>query len=48
VKFQLRKLSQGRSTDPGVSPLRALLLQQMATTCRTRQYRRRMALQAKG
>jgi len=48
VKFQLRKLSQGRATDPGVSPLRALLLQQMATTCRTRQYRRRMALQAKG
>jgi len=48
VKFQLRKLSQGRSTDPGVSPLRALLLQQMATTCRTRQYRRRMGLQAKG
>ncbi|MCW3478739.1 NADH:flavin oxidoreductase/NADH oxidase family protein [Neisseriaceae bacterium JH1-16] len=43
VKFQLRKLSQGRTPDPSVSPLRALLLQQLANACRTRQYRRWMA-----
>jgi 2,4-dienoyl-CoA reductase-like NADH-dependent reductase (Old Yellow Enzyme family) len=40
VKFQLRKLSRDKKPDPGVSPLRALLLQQLATACRTRQYRR--------
>ncbi|MFM0500710.1 NADH:flavin oxidoreductase/NADH oxidase family protein [Paraburkholderia caffeinilytica] len=43
VKFQLRKLSLGRTTDPKVSPLRALILQQAADACRTRKYRRRMA-----
>lgn len=47
VKFQLRQLSRGRQTDPMVSPLRALLFQQMATTCRARQYRRWIARQAK-
>ncbi|AZD02092.1 NADH:flavin oxidoreductase/NADH oxidase family protein [Pseudomonas chlororaphis] len=40
VKFQLRKLSQDKKPYPGVSPLRALLLQQFANACRTRQYRR--------
>jgi len=43
VKFQLRNLSKGRRTDPTVSPLRALLLQQAAAVCRTRQYRRWIA-----
>ncbi|WP_028228228.1 NADH:flavin oxidoreductase/NADH oxidase family protein [Paraburkholderia ferrariae] len=47
VKFQLRKLSLGRTPDPRVSPLRALIQQQMATACRTRQYRRWMAQRAK-
>ncbi|PXV56063.1 2,4-dienoyl-CoA reductase [Dyella jiangningensis] len=42
VKYQLRKLSQGRAPDPQVSPLRALILQQVSTACRTRQYRRWM------
>lgn len=43
VKFQLRRLSEGRVTDPHVSPLRALLLQQLSTSCQTRRYRRWMA-----
>ncbi|ENU24092.1 hypothetical protein F993_01408 [Acinetobacter proteolyticus] len=42
VKFQLRKLSLGKSTNPKVSPLWALILQQSAMTCRTRQYKNRM------
>jgi 2,4-dienoyl-CoA reductase-like NADH-dependent reductase (Old Yellow Enzyme family) len=43
VKFQLRKLSLGMKTDPKVSPLRALILQQTTDACRTRKYRRLMA-----
>lgn len=43
VKYQLRKLSQGRQTRPTVSPLWALLRQQLSDALRTRQYRRRMA-----
>ncbi|MGO4151914.1 NADH:flavin oxidoreductase/NADH oxidase family protein [Cupriavidus sp. YAF13] len=43
VKFQLRKLSRGKATDPKVSPLRALILQQVSNACRVRQYRRWMA-----
>ena len=43
VKFQLRKLSRGKATDPKVSPLRALILQQLSNACRVRQYRRWMA-----
>ncbi|MDU9405176.1 NADH:flavin oxidoreductase/NADH oxidase family protein [Pseudomonas sp. zfem004] len=42
VKFQLRRLSLGRAPDPQVSPLRALVLQQLANALRTRQYRRWM------
>lgn len=34
VKFQLRKLSRGRATNPRVSPLCALLAQQAARSCR--------------
>jgi 2,4-dienoyl-CoA reductase-like NADH-dependent reductase (Old Yellow Enzyme family) len=45
VKFQLRKLSLGQATNPRVAPWRALVLQQMAMACRTRQYRRAMARQ---
>ncbi|WP_025129964.1 NADH:flavin oxidoreductase/NADH oxidase family protein [Pseudomonas sp. PH1b] len=40
VKFQLRKLSRDKTPDPHVSPLRALILQQLEAACRTRQYRR--------
>lgn len=40
VKFQLRKLSQNRTPDPKVSPLRALIQQQIANALRTRQYRK--------
>ncbi|EYS83312.1 2,4-dienoyl-CoA reductase [Cupriavidus sp. SK-4] len=40
VKFQLKRLSEGRVTDPRISPLRALLLQQLSTSCQTRRYRR--------
>ncbi len=43
VKFQLRKLSLGKAPRPQVSPLRALLEQQLANTLRARQYRRWMA-----
>ncbi len=46
VKFQLRRLSQGKASNPQVSPLRAFILQQLATELRTRQYRRRMARRA--
>lgn len=47
VKFQLTKLSKGQPTYPQVSPLRALVLQQAATACQTRQYRRWMAQHSK-
>ncbi|WP_035883223.1 NADH:flavin oxidoreductase/NADH oxidase family protein [Cupriavidus metallidurans] len=42
VKFQLKRLSQGRGTHPRVSPLRALVVQQMANACQTRRYKRWM------
>lgn len=47
VKFQLRRLSRAKKTEPGVSPLRALIVQQLASVCRTRQYRRWIAKEAK-
>ncbi|AZQ56334.1 NADH:flavin oxidoreductase/NADH oxidase family protein [Burkholderia cenocepacia] len=40
VKFQLRKLSAGKTTNPKVSPLRALILQQVTNLFQIRQYRR--------
>jgi len=43
VKFQLKRLSEGRATDTRVSPLVALLTQQLANACQTRRYRRWMA-----
>ncbi len=42
AKFQLARLSRGRRTDAQVSPLRALLLQQLAAYRQTRRYRRWM------
>lgn len=48
VKFQLRRLSQGRNPKPDISPLLALILQLIATAIRTRQYRGRMARRAAG
>ena len=44
VKFQLQRLSRGRSPNPKISPLWAFILQQVATALRTRQYRRWIAL----
>ncbi|MGC0155566.1 NADH:flavin oxidoreductase/NADH oxidase family protein [Chromobacterium vaccinii] len=46
VKFQLRKLSRGQAPRPGVSPLRALIMQQLADACLTRRYLRGMAERA--
>jgi len=43
VKFQLRRLSRGRKSSPGVSPFKALLLGQLRTASLTRKYRRWMA-----
>jgi hypothetical protein len=43
VKFQLRRLSQGRKSSPGVSPFKALLLGQLRTASLTRKYRRWIA-----
>ena len=46
VKFQMRRLSKGRATDRNVSPLWALIVQQVMTARQTRQYRRWMARRA--
>ncbi|MFJ2991326.1 NADH:flavin oxidoreductase/NADH oxidase family protein [Pandoraea sp. NPDC087047] len=43
VKFQLRRLSAGRTTHPAVSPVRALIAQQLGAACQTRRYRQWMA-----
>ena len=45
VKFQLERLGRGRATAPGISPVRALLSQQLANACQTRRYRRWAAKQ---
>ena len=44
VKYQLRRLSRGMPPAPAVSPLKALLVQQLRTTHLTRKYRCWMAL----
>ena len=43
VKFQMRQLSRGRVTNPGVSPLRALVIDQVNSARLAKQYRRWMA-----
>jgi 2,4-dienoyl-CoA reductase-like NADH-dependent reductase (Old Yellow Enzyme family) len=43
VKFQLRQLSRGKRTNVQVSPLRALIVEQLKTARRTRVYKRLMA-----
>ncbi|KDN98741.1 MULTISPECIES: NADH:flavin oxidoreductase/NADH oxidase family protein [Pseudomonas] len=43
VKFQLRKLSQGKAPRPQVSPLWALIGQQLGNALRARQYRQWVA-----
>ncbi len=48
VKYQMRRLGDGQSTRPGVSPLRALLKEQWHTLHRTRHYRRLMAERSEG
>nr|WP_275578123.1 HisA/HisF-related TIM barrel protein [Dyella mobilis] len=40
VRFQMRKLSHGKTPNPKVSPLRALIEQQAAMVWRTQQYRK--------
>lgn len=47
VKFQLRKLSHGKAPHPQVSPLRALVVQQIGNLFRARQYRNLMAQRAR-
>jgi 2,4-dienoyl-CoA reductase-like NADH-dependent reductase (Old Yellow Enzyme family) len=47
VRFQMRKLSHGKTPNPKVSPLRALIEQQAATVWRTRQYREWIAQRSK-
>ncbi len=47
VKFQLRRLSRGQATQPAVSPLHALLVDQIRTAGLTRQYRHWMAASRK-
>ncbi|SMB25026.1 putative NADPH dehydrogenase (Xenobiotic reductase) [Sterolibacterium denitrificans] len=46
VRFQLCRLSRGRKTDPKVSPLWALILDQLHAVRGARKYRRWMAQQA--
>ncbi|SED27893.1 NADH:flavin oxidoreductase/NADH oxidase family protein [Bradyrhizobium erythrophlei] len=46
VKFQLRRLSRGRTANPNVSPLKALVLAQLRTASLTRKYRRWIASSA--
>jgi hypothetical protein len=46
VKFQLRRLSRGRTANPNVSPLKALVLGQLRTASLTRKYRRWIASSA--
>lgn len=43
VKFQMHRLSRGGQPKPNVSPLRALLAEQLKTARRTRLYKRLMA-----
>jgi 2,4-dienoyl-CoA reductase-like NADH-dependent reductase (Old Yellow Enzyme family) len=43
VKFQMRQLSRGRTPNPGVSPLRALILDQFNTLRMTKKYKTWMA-----
>lgn len=43
VKFQMQRLSRGGQPKPNVSPLRALLMEQLKTARRTRLYKRLMA-----
>lgn len=46
VKHQLRRLSRGRDSNPGISPLRAFIEQQIDTVRKTWRYRRWMRRQA--
>jgi len=46
VKFQLRRLSQGHQPNPDVSPLRALIGEQLRIARRARQYKRWIASRA--
>lgn len=43
IKYQMRAISLGRSPDPNVSPLLALIMERLDVARRTRQYRKWMA-----
>jgi 2,4-dienoyl-CoA reductase-like NADH-dependent reductase (Old Yellow Enzyme family) len=43
IKYQMRALSRGKATQPNVSPLRALLIEQLDVRKRAKQYRQWMA-----
>ncbi|AKU20741.1 NADH:flavin oxidoreductase/NADH oxidase family protein [Massilia sp. NR 4-1] len=43
VKYQLRRLSKGKSSNPGVLPVFALLEQRLQTGMQNRNYRRKMS-----
>ncbi|MCY1501431.1 NADPH dehydrogenase [compost metagenome] len=43
IKYQMRAVSLGRSPNPNVSPLRALIMERLDVARRTRQYRKWMA-----
>jgi 2,4-dienoyl-CoA reductase-like NADH-dependent reductase (Old Yellow Enzyme family) len=42
IKYQMRAISLGKSTNPNVSPLRALIIERLDVATRSRQYRRWM------
>ncbi|THC46099.1 NADH:flavin oxidoreductase/NADH oxidase family protein [Massilia sp. Mn16-1_5] len=46
VKHQLRRMSRGKRPNPGVTPLRAFVEQQVDTLLKTRKYRRWIGRQA--
>jgi hypothetical protein len=43
IKYQMRAISLGRMTNPGVSPLLAFIIERIDVTRRSAQYRKWMA-----
>jgi hypothetical protein len=43
IKYQMRAISLGRTTNPGVSPLLAFIIERIDVTLRSAQYRKWMA-----
>ena len=44
VKYQLKRLSQDRASDPRISPVWALVSQQVMTARQTKKYRKWISL----